>query len=177
MLNALNIFLNADGKTLLNDINFSADKGRFICVAGANGSGKTLLLKTLAGILKPVSGKVILDGEDISFYTAAKRSARLRFIGAESQSAFDFKALDIAVMGTNPQLKWWQDYSAAQYAAARKAMEQTGVLELAQRNIFTLSSGELQRVFIAQALSCGPDVLIADEPTSHLDLKQKKRNF
>jgi iron complex transport system ATP-binding protein len=177
MLEAKNICLKIDGKQLLQNINLKAEAGSFICVAGANGSGKTLLLKTLCGILRPSAGTIFLDGRDISLYNARGKSKIIRFLPATLQSGFNYKVKDIVLMGANPHIKWWQDYTLQNKAAAKTAMQNTDSAHLAERNIFTLSDGEMQRVFIAQILSAGAKVILPDEPTSHLDLKQKNDIF
>jgi iron complex transport system ATP-binding protein len=177
MLEAKNICLAIDNKQLLENINFKAEDGSFICVAGANGSGKTLMLKTLCGVLQPSAGAVFLNGRDISLYNIRQKSMLMRFLPAVLQSVFNYKVKDIVLLGTNPHIKWWEDYSAQNKAAAHAALQNTDAGHLAERDIFTLSDGETQRVFIAQILSAKPKVILPDEPTSHLDLKQKNDVF
>jgi len=177
MLYAKNLSLIIEDNKLLNNINLNIEAGSFVCLAGPNGSGKTLLLKTLSGLLKPSRGQVILEGQNISAITPRQRSALLRFLPAQQNSVFNYRALDIALMGTNPYKPWWADYTAADKSAALAALAKTGAKHQANRNIFTLSDGEQQRVFIAQALSGSPRFILPDEPTSHLDLKQKDDIF
>ncbi|MDR0645498.1 MAG: ABC transporter ATP-binding protein [Elusimicrobiota bacterium] len=177
MLEAKNVCLAIEGKHLLKDINFKAEEGSFICIAGANGSGKTLMLKTLCGVLQPSAGAVFLNGRDISLYDIRQKSMLMRFLPAVLQSVFNYKVKDIVLMGTNPHIKWWQDYTAQNEAAAYAALQNTDAAHLAERDIFTLSDGEMQRVFIAQILSAQPKAILPDEPTSHLDLKQKNDVF
>jgi iron complex transport system ATP-binding protein len=177
MLKAKNVRLAIDGKQLLKNINFKAERGSFVCIAGANGSGKTLMLKTLCGFLQPSEGAVFLDGRDISLYNARQKSTLMRFLPAVLQSGFNYKVKDIVLMGTNPHIKWWQDYTAKNREAADEALQNTDAAHLAERDIFTLSDGETQRIFIAQILSARPQVILPDEPTSHLDLKQKNDIF
>lgn len=173
MLEAKNISLSINGKTLLDNIGLRLCAGEFICLAGPNGSGKTLLLRVLCGLLKPTRGAVFYDDTDIAPLSARERSKILRLLPARPENVFNYSARDIALMGINPYMEWWRDYSARDYAAALAALESTGTAALAGRGVFTLSDGELQRVFIAQALAGEAAVILPDEPTSHLDLKQK----
>lgn len=173
MIAAKNLSLVIDGHTLLDNINLQVAGGSFVCVAGANGAGKSLLLKTLGGLLKPTQGQVLLGDADISALTPRQKSKKIRFLPAQAQSVFNYRAYDIALMGANPYIEWWRDYTPANHEAAQKAMSATNTSSLRERGILTLSDGELQRVFIAQALAGAPEVILPDEPTSHLDLKQK----
>lgn len=173
MLEAKNISLAIDGKTLLDNISLRVCAGEFICLAGPNGSGKTLLLRVLCGLLKPARGAVFYEGEDIAPLCARERSKILRLMPARPENVFNYTARDIALMGANPYMEWWRDYSARDSTAALSALESTGTAALAGRGVLTLSDGELQRVFIAQALAGATKVILPDEPTSHLDLKQK----
>ena len=173
MLEAKKLSLVIDGYTLLDNINLQISAGSFVCVAGANGAGKSLLLKTLGGLLQPAQGQILVDGADICNLTPRQKSQKIRFLPAQTQSVFNYRANDIVLMGANPYIEWWRDYTLANFEAAHNAMGATNTTALKERGILTLSDGELQRVFIAQALAGVPAVILPDEPTSHLDLKQK----
>ena len=173
MLEAKNLTLVIDGHTLLDNISLQVTGGNFVCVAGANGAGKSLLLKTLGGLLKPTQGQILFEKTDTAALTPRQRSKKIRFLPSQAQSVFNYRARDIVLMGANPYIEWWQDYTPANQEAAQKAMASTNTAALGGRGILTLSDGELQRVFIAQALAGAPEVILPDEPTSHLDLKQK----
>lgn len=173
MLKAKNISLSIDGKTLLDDINIDIAENSFVCVAGANGAGKTLLLKILGGVIVPTNGAVFFDGQNIAFLGARQKSRFLRFLPAQPESVFNYKVGDVVLMGANPYIAWWENYRAADKAAALKAMQNTNTAALEDRGVLTLSDGERQRVFAAQALAGGPKIILPDEPSSHLDLKQK----
>lgn len=101
----------------------------------------------------------------------------MRYQPAAPSIGFDYKVEDIVLMGTNPALDWWGEYTQKNKQAAVDAMRKTNCLTFAKRNISTLSTGEMQRVFIAQTLSSKPLLVLPDEPTSHLDLKQKEEIF
>ena len=172
MLKAQNITLKIDSREVLKDISLTASPGDFICLAGPNGSGKTMLIKTLCGLLRPF-GAVTYNNKDIHTYNTRELSALLRYLPAQQEAVFNYTSSDIVLMGANPALPWWRDYGAADREAAADAMRRARCAEFAGRGVMTLSTGEAQRVFIAQAISCKPAVILPDEPTSHLDLKQK----
>jgi iron complex transport system ATP-binding protein len=177
MLEAKNLSLTIDKANIIKDINLVFEAGTFTCLAGANGSGKTLLLKILSGLLAPSGGNVILEGRPVASYKAAERGAKIRFIPSRPGCAFNYKAADLVLLGAAQTGEWWRGFSSQDAAASRSALQAAGAAFLAERGIFTLSDGELQRVFLAQALAASPKYLLPDEPTSHLDLKQKDLLF
>jgi iron complex transport system ATP-binding protein len=137
---------------------------------GPNGSGKTTLLKLLAGMLRPASGRVLLDGQDLAASTRAGIARRLAVVPQHTSPAFDYSVLEIVLMGRYPHLGRFEVEGPEDLRIARGAMEATGTFALEDRRFDTLSGGEQQRVAIASALAQAPDVLLLDEPTSSLDL-------
>jgi iron complex transport system ATP-binding protein len=144
-------------------------------VLGPNGSGKTSLLKLVAGALKPTSGHVWLDGVEISAMSRRDLARRLAVVPQETALAFDYTALEIVLMGRYPHLGAFEVEGARDLDAARAALDATGTAGLADRAFRTLSGGEKQRVVIASALAQldgtnAPALLVLDEPTASLDL-------
>jgi iron complex transport system ATP-binding protein len=154
----------------LRGVSVSARRGEIVGILGPNGSGKTTLLKLLAGMLRPASGRVLLDGQDLAASTRAGIARRLAVVPQHTSPAFDYSVLEIVLMGRYPHLGRFEVEGPEDLRIARGAMEATGTFALEDRRFDTLSGGEQQRVAIASALAQAPDVLLLDEPTSSLDL-------
>ena len=150
--------------------------GALVGILGPNGSGKTTLLKLLAGILAPKAGTVTLDGRDMSAMPTRERARRVAVVPQETQLAFDYTVLELALMGRYPHLGPFEVEGPRDLAAANAGLEATGTGPLASRMFQNLSGGEKQRVIIASALAQldgdeSSRVLFLDEPTASLDLK------
>ena len=162
-----------NGGPLLEEISFELRSGDFLCVLGPNGSGKSTLLRLLTGYLKPRSGSVRLGGEEVSAQRPERLARLAAYVASETFTPYDFSVREAVLLGRTARAGLWRDYSAEDAAAADRALEEAGISRLAGRSINTLSTGERQLAFIAQALAQEAKVLLLDEPTSHLDLKYK----
>jgi iron complex transport system ATP-binding protein len=161
------------GEPLLADISFELRAGDFMCVLGPNGSGKSTLLRLLTGFMKAGSGSVRLGGEEVAAIALRKLARLAAYVASETATPYDFSVRELVLLGRTARAGFWRGYSAADGEAADLALEETGIARLAGRSINTLSTGERQLAFIAQALAQEARVLLLDEPTSHLDLKYK----
>jgi ABC-type cobalamin/Fe3+-siderophores transport system ATPase subunit len=165
---------------VVSDISAAIPRGAIVGILGPNGSGKTTLLRLLAGLQTPWSGHVSLDGVELRTLGRAAVARRMAVVPQETQLAFDYSVLEIAVMGRYPHLATFEVEGPEDLALARQALQATGTLHLEARPFNTLSGGEKQRVVIASALtqfgssndtpSDRTDVLLLDEPTASLDL-------
>ncbi|OGR41861.1 MAG: hypothetical protein A2X35_11150 [Elusimicrobia bacterium GWA2_61_42] len=158
---------------LLRDVAFELRPGDFMCVLGPNGSGKSTLLKLLTGFIKGGAGSVCLGGGDIGSIDARRLARLVAYVPSETTTPYDFSARELVLMGRTARSGFWRGYSAADEEAADRALAETGIAHLAGRSVNSLSTGERQLVFIAQALAQEAKLLLLDEPTSHLDLKYK----
>jgi iron complex transport system ATP-binding protein len=154
----------------LHDVSLLARRGEVVGILGPNGSGKTTVLKLLAGVVRPSSGRVTLEDRDLATSTRAAVARRLAVVPQHTSPAFDYTVLEIVLMGRYPHLGRFEVEGPDDLRIAREAMDATGTLALEDRRFDTLSGGEQQRVAIASALAQAPDVLLLDEPTSSLDL-------
>jgi len=154
----------------LEGVSVSAARRQIVGILGPNGSGKTTVLKLLAGILAPSAGHVRLDGQDLRTLSRAEVARRLAVVPQHTSPAFDYTALEIVLMGRYPHLAPFEIEGPDDLRMAREAMGATGTLALEDRRFDTLSGGEQQRVAIASALAQTPSLLLLDEPTSSLDL-------
>lgn len=162
------------GPMVLQHIDLVIEAGDFMGIVGPNGGGKSTLLKIILGLLKPVSGHVSVLGKS----PAEGRGA----IGYVPQFAafprdFPISVEDAVLLGRLGKASVIGGYGARDRAAARRAMQETKVVDLRNHQLATLSGGQLQRVLIARALACEPEILILDEPTANLDLRTEEDIF
>src|SRR5436190_1623743 len=165
---------------VLQDVSAIVPRGGLVGILGPNGSGKTTLLRLLAGLLTPRHGNVMLDGEDLRTLGRATAARSIAVVPQETQLAFEYTVLEMAVMGRYPHLRGFEIEGPDDLAIAREALSATGTLHLETRLFNMLSGGEKQRVVIAGALAQFggrerrqtdvTDVLLLDEPTASLDL-------
>ena len=155
----------------LNSVSMSAPSGSFYAVLGPNGSGKSTLMKGLLGIAKADQGRALIAERNVSNWD---RKALARVIGVVSQSetvSFPITVREMVGMGRYPHLGPLEGEGSEDKVAVHEALEVCDVTHLVNRDLSTLSGGELQRVRIARALAQEPMALILDEPTSSLDIK------
>lgn len=164
----------AYGKTTVIDtMSFSVDKGEMLGLIGPNGSGKSTLIKAVSHVITPRSGRVILDGKDIS---TMHRSELARLLAVVPQTPIlpsSFSAFEIVLMGRNPHLGLLRYESENDMEITYRAMERTATLPFAERRIGELSGGEIQRIVIARALAQQTEVILLDEPTANLDINHQ----
>ncbi len=161
----------------MEDIDFQLEEGSFTGIIGPNGSGKSTLLKIMAGIIRPESGQVKIKGEDIQVMKPGKRSRLISFLPPNSPADFPFTVLETVLMGRNPYLQKFSGPSKEDREKAFSAIEKTGIKNLAGRPVVSLSSGERQRVMLARAICQEAEVMLLDEPASHLDVHHRNDIF
>ena len=154
----------------VSDVTLAVARGSFTGLLGPNGCGKTTLLKVMAGVLRPASGSVTLEGRPLADMPRRAAARRIAVVPQDTHPAFDYTALEIVLMGRHPHLGGAQLEGPGDLAIAHQSLDATGTLHLAQRPFTSLSGGERQRVVIASALAQQPDILMLDEPTASLDL-------
>ncbi len=158
-----------DGVTALSDVSFSFKSGQWIGLLGPNGAGKTTLLRSLGGLLD-YEGQLTLGGVEVRAWPRRDLAKTLAFVRQSVPLAFDFRVEDLVLLGRSPHKGWHSGFNRIDRRAAQEALDSVDLAALASRSIHSLSSGERQRVFLAQALAQAPDLLLLDEPTSHLDI-------
>ncbi|MEN6355755.1 MAG: heme ABC transporter ATP-binding protein [Armatimonadota bacterium] len=159
-----------NGAQVLNGVSLELADSEFVGIIGPNGSGKTTLLRTISRALAPQSGLVQIDGKDVYKIPAREYARKVAVVPQETMVAFDFTVMEVALMGRSPRLGRFAVESSRDEAIALDALRRTGTDHLKDRPINALSGGERQRVMMARALAQEPEVLLLDEPTSHLDI-------
>jgi iron complex transport system ATP-binding protein len=161
------------GGQVLHGVTLTAAPGRLVCLLGPNGSGKTTLLRCLLGQLEPSAGEVLLDGQPLGKHSRRQLARKLAYVPQTPKSAFAFSSWEIVLSGRFAHGSGLGFASEHDHAVARQAMTMTDTLEFAPRTLDELSGGEAQRVMLARALAQQPAVLLLDEPTSHLDIRNQ----
>lgn len=154
-------------------INVTLEKGKLISLIGANGIGKSTLLKTITGIQKPISGNVILNGKNISEHTSLELAKVLSLVLTESLPPSNLTIFELVALGRQPYTNWIGTLTDEDITKINQAIELTQISHLSDKKHFEISDGQLQKVLIARALAQDTPLIILDEPTTHLDLLHK----
>jgi iron complex transport system ATP-binding protein len=149
---------------------FQARPGEIVAILGPNASGKSTLLKIIAGALEPLSGRVLLDGFVTHTLAPRARAQRIAMVQQESPLLFPSRAGEFVLQGRHPYGRSLRFESENDVIIARNALAQVGADHLSDRWMSEISGGEKQRVILARALSQQPLLLLLDEPTLHLDI-------
>jgi len=169
LMEVKNISFKYEQDNIFEDISFKIDKGDVLCILGPNGTGKTTLLKCLNGIHKPISGDVLINGKKINSYSFSEISQIIGYIPQGHIPTFPFTVLDVVLMGRSPYINLTESPKEKDLKIAENSLKNLGIFHLKDRDYTNLSGGERQLVFLARILTQEPDLLILDEPTSHLD--------
>jgi len=155
---------------MLDKISFSLESGEVLGVIGPNGSGKSTLIRLLSGVLKPDGGTIFLQDRPAQKFSRRERAQIIAVVPQQTSIEYQYRAMEIVLMGRSPYLQRFELEGLRDLEIARNALAATDCLELEDRMIDELSGGERQRIILARALAQEPQILLADEPTTHLDL-------
>jgi iron complex transport system ATP-binding protein len=165
--------LSIGGVNIVNAFNFTLEPGSFWGLLGANGIGKTTLLKCLAGLRPPDVGHVELDGENIDELPRRVLARHVGMLQQHTAYAFDSSVLQTALTGRHPHLGYWQREGADDISKAVAALNAVDLKGLTERSVTGLSGGEARRLAFATLLVQEPGIMLLDEPTNHLDLRHQ----
>ena len=160
---------------VLKDLSLGVEANSVTAILGPNGGGKTTLLHLALGWLKPPSGEIHLDGKPLQSYSRRELGQWLGLVPQNEHIPFEFSLLEYVILGRAPHLKPLEMPGVHDTRVAMQSLERVGMASLLERPVTSLSGGEQQLVILARALTQQPRFLILDEPTSHLDLKNKIR--
>ena len=155
---------------VLEQIDFNAQEGQCVAVLGNNGAGKSTMIKCLNRILQPQEGTVVVNGRDIHNLSRQKIARKIAYVSQQNESS-QFTVYDAVLLGRKPYIK--MSPVDEDHRITRNIIERMGLEGFSLRYIDELSGGELQKVMLARALAQQPKVLMLDEPTSNLDLKNQ----
>lgn len=158
------------GPQVLKEINFKLEDGKFLSVLGNNGAGKSTMLKCFNRIIDPETGSISLDGEEIRRLPVREVAKRIAFV-AQTVPSTQMTVHDMVMLGRKPYMQW--GFTENDHRIVHEAMERLGLTEMRGRFLNELSGGERQKVMLARALAQKPRLLLLDEPTSSLDLKNQ----
>jgi len=169
-LTVANVHFSYNSHPVLSDVNFTLDRGQIMGVLGINGAGKSTLLKCMNRILKPCCGSVLVEGDDILSMSQNDVARRMGYV-PQRHPETRLSVYEAVLMGRKPHIHW--SLTAEDYRTVEDIIAGIGIASLAMRPVSDLSGGELQKVIIARALAQSPSILLLDEPTSNLDLKNQ----
>ena len=169
-LEARDLSLGYAGRPVVRGLDLAVAPGRVTMVVGANACGKSTLLRGLARLLRPEGGAVLLDGRALAEQPTREVAKVLGLLPQSPVAPEGVTVADLVRRGRHPHQGWLRSWSARDDEAVARALEATGTVELAGRDVDQLSGGQRQRVWIAVALAQETDLLLLDEPTTYLDV-------
>ncbi|MGI5447640.1 ABC transporter ATP-binding protein [Streptomyces sp. CA-243310] len=172
-LDAEDVTVVVNGRALVDRVSLHVAPGEVLALAGPNGAGKSTLLRTFYRALRPTSGRILLDGEDVWRMPGKRLAQRLAAVLQESAGDFELTVYDVVAMGRTPHKRAFAGDDAEDRAIIMDSLEELDVDALAHAPFDRLSGGEKQRVLIARALTQRTGTMVLDEPTNHLDLRHQ----
>jgi iron complex transport system ATP-binding protein len=170
MLSTRALIAGYEDRVVLDGLDLELPAGAFTAIVGPNACGKSTLLRTLARLLKPRRGTVLLDGAALRELPTREVARRLAVLPQSPLVPEGVTVAELVARGRQPYQRWWQQWSTQDGVAVREAMALADVEALADRPVDTLSGGQRQRVWIAMTLAQDTGILLLDEPTTFLDL-------
>lgn len=156
-----------------SNINIELKKGELVGLIGANGIGKSTLIRTLTNVQKPLNGHIFINEKNISAYQAVDLAKVMSLVLTEQIASKNLTVFELIALGRQPYTSWIGNLSENDRTIINKSLTQTNIDDLKYKKCFELSDGQLQKVMIARALAQDTDLIILDEPTTHLDMYHK----
>lgn len=163
------------GRKVLDGASLTLKEGEILCILGPNGAGKTTLLNCMAGLLKPQSGSICLEGRPLGEMSERQIARAIAYVPQIHTPAFDYRVIDFVLMGRTPQMGMFARPKKSDEELCRRVLESMGIGHLAEKSYMNLSGGERQQVLIARAIAQQPKAVLFDEPTAHLDFGNQHR--
>ena len=169
VISASRLSVSLSGAPIIKDVSFSIGRGSFTGILGPNGSGKTTMLRALAGLI-PYNGSLKLEDKSVNSWQPRALAKRLAFVRQSHMIPFDFKVEELILLGRSPHKNLFSSYDLSGTTLVANALKLVDMTSFSARSYASLSGGEQQRVFLAQALVQEADILLLDEPTTYLDV-------
>lgn len=176
MLSVENLSLYYE-KPVLQDINFSCERGQLTCLLGRNGAGKSSLIRCMVGLEKNYQGKIFLDHRCLRTHQTKELAQKIAIVLSHKVDVPYLRVYETIALGRSPYLNWLGQMTAQDKIAVEKALQITETEPFAHRFLHTLSDGERQRVMIARAIAQESPMIILDEPTAFLDVYYRKQTI
>jgi iron complex transport system ATP-binding protein len=172
-LRAEHVSVSLGGSTIVHEVGLELADGEITALVGPNGSGKSTLLRTLARVLRPTTGAVLLDGRELHTQPSREVARRLALLPQDASAPDGVTVRRLVELGRQPHISRFGFLRRADRDAVAWALDAAGVAELADRLVDTLSGGERQRAWLALALAQRTSLLLLDEPTTYLDVRHQ----
>jgi len=170
LLSANSLSLSYNGHPVVRDFNLSIPSGRIVGLIGPNGSGKTTILRALAGLIEPRTGTALLEGKQASRLDKRLRARLIGWVPQQENAVWPLTVYEVVRLGRAPHRGWLMPYTSEDNKIVECALARAGLSSLKNRPVNKLSGGEFQRVLIARVLAQDPEALLMDEPTASLDI-------
>lgn len=172
-LEVTDLAIGYNGKSIAKNINFEVSKGALTAIIGINGIGKSTLLRTLGNVHPKVSGSIRIGEKPLENHPSLELAAKISLVLTESIASKNMSVFELIALGRQPYTNWIGSLSAKDRSKISEAVALLSLEKLLHRKCFELSDGQLQRVMIARAIAQDTDIILLDEPTTHLDLYHK----
>lgn len=173
MIKANELSLGYGDVIVIDDLDISIPKGKITVFIGSNGCGKSTLLKSMARLLSPKGGSIILDGKDIIKTDTKEIAKKMSVLPQGPTAPQELTVFQLVKLGRYPYQNWFNQWTEEDEYYVNEALKTTKLEELANRTVQSLSGGQRQRAWIAMTLAQNTEVILLDEPTTYLDLKHQ----
>ena len=172
MITVQDLRASYEGEEILHGIDASFPEGKISAIIGPNGSGKSTAIRSILRLMPDISGSILLDGEDMSRLTRQEIARRIAYL-PQSRIVPDVTVGRLVLQGRFPYLSYPRHYRREDHEKASQALEWVGLSGFSERKMENLSGGQRQKAYLAMALAQDTDVIIMDEPTTFLDIKNQ----
>ena len=172
MIDIKDLHVSYEGSEVLHGVDAHFPKGKISVVTGPNGSGKSTTVKTLIRLVPADSGSISVDGSSLDSFTQTELARKIAYI-PQGRNVPDITVSRMVMHGRFPYLSYPRKYRPEDREMVRRALEWVGLTELAHKKMDQLSGGQRQKVYLAMALAQDTDIILMDEPTTYLDIKNQ----
>lgn len=173
VLTATDLGIGYKKNTVAKHIDFALNSGELTAIVGINGIGKSTLLRTMAHMQAPLSGRIEVDQKPLKAYTPQKLSSKISMVLTEPLASKNLSVSELVALGRQPYTNWIGTLTDKDRQKTEEALAALGLASIREKKCYELSDGQLQRAMIARALAQDTAIILLDEPTTHLDLYHK----